>query len=217
MILPKRKKNNIWEKKRAQFLPDASEEESGNEVEDEDAATQVELSAEHDHSGNPVRIPADKTSGKTTQNLTRARYPSEHSIVLGKTSQHPENTLQKTQQTLVMQNVRKFLETIAPASSENLRNCREEIEVNDYPQIVRWKLLQKENISRVMELTDTWVSVKGRYCPPRKGRVQELGAERKLYVLVEGESADKVWGAKKLLEDMLATEMQKATEKNIHC
>jgi len=58
----------------------------------------------------------------------------------------------------------------------------EELEINDYPQPARWKLI-KEGIKRIEEWTGATITSKGTFI--QSGRAVPLG-ERKLYLVIEG-------------------------------
>jgi len=81
----------------------------------------------------------------------------------------------------VMNNVRRFV------SDLDIKNQRaqEEIEINDFPQIVRWKITKKkESLQHVMELSGAVIVVKGIFCKPN--HKLHMG-EKKLYLVIEGE------------------------------
>ncbi|KAH9130236.1 hypothetical protein LEN26_008733 [Aphanomyces euteiches] len=77
---------------------------------------------------------------------------------------------------------------------------RDELEINDYPQQARWKVVQKESSDLVADLTGAAVICRGTYVP--SGRKPNLG-ERKLYLAIEGSSRQSVQDAKRELQRIL--------------
>jgi len=77
-----------------------------------------------------------------------------------------------------------------------------EIEINDYPQHARWKATHKESITPIIEFCDVCVTAKGVFV---KQGMKPPEGERKLYLLIEGDSEMKVQSAvrqfKKLLQE----------------
>ncbi|KXS19921.1 P-loop containing nucleoside triphosphate hydrolase protein [Gonapodya prolifera JEL478] len=68
-----------------------------------------------------------------------------------------------------------------------------EIEINDYPQKARWKVTNKDTISTIIERTGAAITTRGLYYPPDK---PVPPGERKLYLVVEGESEYSVENAR---------------------
>ena len=77
-----------------------------------------------------------------------------------------------------------------------------EIEINDYPQHARWRVTNKDSMAPIVEFNDVAVTAKGIYVKPG---LQPPLNERKLYLLIEGDTERKVQGAvsqfKKLLQE----------------
>lgn len=59
----------------------------------------------------------------------------------------------------------------------------EELEINDFPQQLRYRICSRESIAQIQEFADVGISVKGLYYPP--GREPKEGMERKLYLFLE--------------------------------
>lgn len=59
----------------------------------------------------------------------------------------------------------------------------EELEINDFPQQLRYKICSRESIGQVQEFADVGISVKGTHYP--NGREPREGQDRKLYLLLE--------------------------------
>jgi ATP-dependent RNA helicase DDX46/PRP5 len=69
----------------------------------------------------------------------------------------------------------------------------EELEINDYPQSVRWRVTNRENAVELMEITQSNIYVKGVYVQP--GRSAPAG-QRKLYIIVEATSPEEARSAR---------------------
>jgi ATP-dependent RNA helicase DDX46/PRP5 len=76
-----------------------------------------------------------------------------------------------------------------------------ELEINDYPQQARHKVMMRECILGVSEFTKAAITAKGAYYPP--GRNPPAG-ERKLHFLIEAETEGNVKAARKELRRALA-------------
>ncbi|KAK9766040.1 pre-mRNA processing RNA-helicase [Basidiobolus ranarum] len=75
-----------------------------------------------------------------------------------------------------------------------------EIEINDYPKKARWKVTNKEQISRISELSGAAITTRGSHFEPGK----TLGpGERKLYLFIEGENEIVVDKAKNEIKRIL--------------
>ncbi len=68
------------------------------------------------------------------------------------------------------------------ASSANSNHFVEEIDINDYPREVRWKLTQKDTTSRLQDEFQAAVTLKGQYIGPNSVPAE---GERRLYLHVE--------------------------------
>merc|ERR1719247_4042675 len=75
-----------------------------------------------------------------------------------------------------------------------------ELEINEYPQAARFKVLQRDSLVAIQEWTKVAITTKGAYYPP--GRNPPAG-ERKLYLLIEGESEAAVKMARKEMRRIL--------------
>ncbi|ORY06094.1 P-loop containing nucleoside triphosphate hydrolase protein [Basidiobolus meristosporus CBS 931.73] len=75
-----------------------------------------------------------------------------------------------------------------------------EIEINDYPQKARWKVTNKEQISRISELSGAAITNRGRHI--KAGETPKPG-ERKLYLFIEGENEIVVDKAKNEIKRIL--------------
>eukprot|EP01006_Ploeotia_vitrea_P008967 TRINITY_DN21196_c0_g1_i2.p1 TRINITY_DN21196_c0_g1~~TRINITY_DN21196_c0_g1_i2.p1 ORF type:complete len:974 (+),score=170.71 TRINITY_DN21196_c0_g1_i2:301-2922(+) len=78
-----------------------------------------------------------------------------------------------------------------------------EVEINDYPQKARWKVTNREAMGTYAENYDVQVSTKGMYT--QRGKPPQ--GQRKLYLLIEGESEKSVRDCKRYIEDELNSQM----------
>lgn len=82
------------------------------------------------------------------------------------------------------------------------------LEINDYPQRARWAVTNNMNISKIIEANSTSITTKGQFYPP--GKQPGEGDERKLYILIEGQSETAVSNAYKDLVELLKTGINQA-------
>jgi ATP-dependent RNA helicase DDX46/PRP5 len=76
----------------------------------------------------------------------------------------------------------------------------EDLEVNDYPQAARWKVIQQSGIASITEITGCGITTKGTFVAP--GRQPPPG-QRKLFLFIEGNTVDEVKKAKFEIKRML--------------
>ncbi|EFX67324.1 hypothetical protein DAPPUDRAFT_302036 [Daphnia pulex] len=91
-----------------------------------------------------------------------------------------------------------------PSSSDVIQKFEEELEINDFPQPVRWKITSREALAQVSEFSEAGVFVRGTYCAPGKKIADE---ERKLYLAIESTSEMAVSKARKEIVRILKEEM----------
>jgi len=60
------------------------------------------------------------------------------------------------------------------------------LEINDFPQKARWGVTNRTNVAKILEQTGVSITTKGIYY--MQGKEPEVGAEPKLYILVEGDT-----------------------------
>ncbi|OQR90663.1 DEAD/DEAH box RNA helicase [Achlya hypogyna] len=99
---------------------------------------------------------------------------------------------------LVIERLQAIKDGTLPLSETT--HFREELEINDYPQQARYKVVQKEAADLVADMTGATVICRGTYLPP--GRKANLG-ERKLFLAIEGSSRHSVLQAKAELQRIL--------------
>ncbi|CAJ0931477.1 unnamed protein product, partial [Mesorhabditis belari] len=68
-------------------------------------------------------------------------------------------------------------------TSEETEYFEEELEINDFPQQVRYKICSRDNLRHINEYADVGISVKGTYYPEK--RQPKPGDDRKLYLFLE--------------------------------
>jgi len=76
----------------------------------------------------------------------------------------------------------------------------EELVINDYPQQARWKVTHKDALSAITEFTQCAVTTRGTFILP--GKTPGVG-ERKLYLYIEGPTAEAVKSAKAEIKRVL--------------
>lgn len=89
------------------------------------------------------------------------------------------------------------------SSSSSISHFADELEINDYPIQARRKLNQKKVMDEIIDRTGVNVISRGSYIPP--GKKLEAG-ERKLYLLIEGETELSVKQARLELQRVLEEE-----------
>lgn len=77
--------------------------------------------------------------------------------------------------------------------------CR--ITINDLPQKVRWDIVQREQLSKIIEGSRTSITTKGQYYPPTYKFNTSKDTEPKLYLLVEGLTRKSIEDAISLIKE----------------
>uniref|UniRef100_A0A914XQR4 Calponin-homology (CH) domain-containing protein n=1 Tax=Plectus sambesii TaxID=2011161 RepID=A0A914XQR4_9BILA len=70
-------------------------------------------------------------------------------------------------------------------TEQDVQYFEEELEINDFPQQVRWRVCSRECIGQVQEYADVGISVKGSFYPPNK---EPKDDDRKLFLFIEARS-----------------------------
>eukprot|EP01080_Neovahlkampfia_damariscottae_P010094 gene10094-2514_t len=78
---------------------------------------------------------------------------------------------------------------------------REEIEINDYSQTIRSRMIQKDSLYQLTELFNVSIQCKGNYYAPG---VKVPPDEKKLYILIEGTNKESMEQAKERILNLLA-------------
>jgi len=82
-------------------------------------------------------------------------------------------------------------------------SCSDEIEINDYPQKARWKVMSRDSLIRITETYEVAIIARGSFFD--KGRNPGPG-ERRLHMVIEGSSPEGVSGAKSEMRRILEEE-----------
>ncbi|KFD58932.1 hypothetical protein M513_00095 [Trichuris suis] len=82
----------------------------------------------------------------------------------------------------------------------------EELEINDFPQQVRWRITSRETLSQIQEYAEVGISVKGSYVP--QGKEPKEG-DRRLYLCIEATSELSIGRAKAEIVRVLKEELRK--------
>jgi ATP-dependent RNA helicase DDX46/PRP5 len=85
-----------------------------------------------------------------------------------------------------------------------------EIDINDYPQMTRWKITSKDTISSIIEYSETLVIVRGHYFPQGK---QPQAGERRLHLRIEGTAEFSVERARSEIQRVLVEATVEAAER----
>lgn len=96
----------------------------------------------------------------------------------------------------------------APVAEEPQQYTRyeEELEINDFPQQVRWRVTSRETLNTVQEYAEVGISVKGSYFAPGK---EPKEGERKLFLALEATSDLAIGRAKAEIVRVLKEELKK--------
>jgi ATP-dependent RNA helicase DDX46/PRP5 len=103
---------------------------------------------------------------------------------------------------------KQFASEIVSKAASKLHSAMrysEELEVNDYPQNARWKVLNQAGLATITEITGCGLTTKGTHVAP--GRNPPPG-QRKLFLFIEGNTVDEVKKAKYEVKRMLDEAVQ---------
>lgn len=90
--------------------------------------------------------------------------------------------------------------------SQQLVRYEEEIDINDFPQQIRFKITMRDTLDDIGEYSEAYISVRGLYVP--QGRQPKEG-EKRLHLLIEGKSERAVTLAKQEIKQHIKEEAQK--------
>jgi ATP-dependent RNA helicase DDX46/PRP5 len=82
-------------------------------------------------------------------------------------------------------------------------SCSDEIEINDYPQKARWRVMSRDSLIRITETYEVAIIARGSFFD--RGRNPGPG-ERRLHMVIEGSSPEGVSGAKSEMRRILEEE-----------
>jgi len=85
-----------------------------------------------------------------------------------------------------------------------------EIDINDYPQVVRWRITSKDTVTCMMDLSETSIIVRGLYFPT--GKQPGIG-ERRLHLRIEGIAEVSVERARSEVQRVLVEATLEAAER----
>lgn len=97
-------------------------------------------------------------------------------------------------------------------AAEPAKHYQAELEINDFPQQARWKVTHRETIREINEQMGAAIVVKGRYTKPGASLPE---GERKLYLQIEGRTADVVRKAKAELKRLVEESTEKAMRREV--
>ena len=87
-----------------------------------------------------------------------------------------------------------------------LIHYEDDIDINDFPQSIRFKITTRDVLDDIGELSDAYISVRGIYIPPGK---QSKLMETRLHLLIEGKTERSVTVAKQEIKHLVTEEAQK--------
>ncbi len=94
------------------------------------------------------------------------------------------------------------------------------MEINDFPQNVRWRITGRDTLIHLNEYCDVGVSVRGLYVPPGKKTGQSTSSdaaaatdERPLYLCLESTDERSITIAKKEITRIIKEELTKLVSK----
>lgn len=85
-----------------------------------------------------------------------------------------------------------------------------EIDINDYPQMARWKITNRDTVSSIIEYSETSMIVRGLYFPPGK---TPRDTERRLHLRIEGPTEISVEKARSECQRVLVEATMAAAER----
>ena len=92
------------------------------------------------------------------------------------------------------------------AEPEKLEKYESEIDINDLPQQARWRITSKETISRICEVSEAGITVRGSYVPPGS-KLKE--GEKRLHLYIESLSERAIQIARAEVRRLLKEELIK--------
>ena len=99
----------------------------------------------------------------------------------------------------------------AAQEPEKLEKYEAEIDVNDFPQQARWRITSKETLSRVCEISEAGITVRGSFVPPGS---KPKGEEKKLHLYIESLSERAIQIARAEVRRLLKEELIKFESSN---
>jgi len=94
----------------------------------------------------------------------------------------------------------------AEEASDTYQKYEEELEINDFPQVARWRVTSKEALAQISEYSEAGITVRGTFCQHNK---EPPEGERKLFLAIESTDERAVTKAKAEIIRLLREELFK--------
>lgn len=101
-------------------------------------------------------------------------------------------------------------EVIPVVENDKIRGYKCEVDINDYPQYVRWKITTRDVFQSVQENNSVSLTNRGVYIPPSKANVSVGAGEKRLHLLIESDAELNVHRAKRDLLQVIVEATQEA-------
>ncbi|KAI5952918.1 PRP5 [Candida jiufengensis] len=88
------------------------------------------------------------------------------------------------------------------------------ITINDLPQSVRWKIVQRESLTRIIDESRTSITTRGKFY--QSGQQPKPNEEPKLYLLVEGLTEQSVEEANTIIKQLMIEGIESLSSNNIN-
>lgn len=98
-------------------------------------------------------------------------------------------------------------DTIQKTDPSLLIRWEESIDINDFPQQIRFRITTRDRLDEIGEYSEAYISVRGLYVPPSK-QPKELDASR-LHLLIEAKNERAVSLAKQEIKNLVVEEAEK--------
>jgi len=94
----------------------------------------------------------------------------------------------------------------AEENADTYQKYEEELEINDFPQVARWRVTSKEALAQISEYSEAGITVRGTFCQHNK---EPPEGERKLFLAIESTDERAVTKAKAEIIRLLREELFK--------
>ncbi len=95
------------------------------------------------------------------------------------------------------------------ATDGNFLKYTDEVEINGFPQQIRFRLTTREVLDDIGEYSDSYISVRGIYIPESRKPINDTFSERRLYLSVEGKTERAVQLAKQEIKRVIKEAAQR--------
>ncbi|CAI4227161.1 unnamed protein product [Auanema sp. JU1783] len=170
------------------------------------------------------KISEAKARAEALASLKRANAPIERDAVTKATEAvlkgNQLEPMEMTKEMIARQMANKLNERLNYIGGEELPSTskeeewqyfEEEIEINEFPQQVRYKVCSRDSVSHISEYADVGISVKGSHYPPGK---EPRDGDRKLYLLLEARSEMNLRRAKEEIVRIMKEAFRQLTIQN---